>query len=107
MLSDMGGYNNIGIRSEFDKERIAHLFKIGIAAAFIVLFMPKDIEGMKAVLTATAVIRNALRIRPSEQACCSNNPGSHRSRVSAAGRPALCARRLLRDTRIRVLLQAR
>ena len=30
-------FNNIGISSEFDKERIAHLFKIGIAAAVMVL----------------------------------------------------------------------
>lgn len=33
----MSSFNKIGIRSEFDKERIAHLFKIGIVAAFMVL----------------------------------------------------------------------
>ena len=33
----MRGFNTIGISSEFDKARIAHLFKIGIVAAVMVL----------------------------------------------------------------------
>lgn len=33
----MGSYNHIGISHEFEKDRIAHLFKIGIIAAVMVL----------------------------------------------------------------------
>ena len=33
----MSGFNTIGISSEFDMARIAHLFKIGIVAAVMVL----------------------------------------------------------------------